>query len=569
MFLKSRRAVFAFLHDLMMAALSFVLALYLRVGDDMLRILEPKLIVLYGVAFTLIAGAVFLVTGLYRGIWRYASVPDLFNIARAAALTELIFLPVMFLFTRLDTLPRSFLLINWLVLVALLGGPRLGYRLFKDRRLDHVFERDRAASVPVLLISTKDGADTFIRECVRDRHAVYRVVGMLSDTPSRVGRQIYGVPVLGTINSLEKIVADLDRRGRRPQKLVITTQGLAGAEVRRLLDRADALAIPLARLPRLTEFQQTRAEPARIVEPIALEDLLGRPQAVLDRDAMARLIRGRRVLVTGAGGTIGSELARQIAAFMPARLILLDSSEFLLYEIDGELRERRPELAIVPLLGDVRDRRRVEAVIALEQPQIVFHAAALKHVPMVEANPIEGVLTNVIGTRNVAEGGARLRGGAGRDDLDRQGRRSGERYGRQQAPSRKPLPGARLARGAARDAGDAVLDGAVRKRPGFDRIGRAAVHPPARFRWTADRDPSRSQPLFHDRSRGRRIGPRGILDDAGCGPRRYARQNLRARHGRAREDRGPGAPDDPAGWQAAGARYRDRLHRAAPGREAA
>src|SRR4051794_27849575 len=386
-----------------MAALSFVLALYLRVGDEMLTILEPKLIVLYGVAFTLIAGAVFLVTGLYRGIWRYASLPDLFNIARAATLTELIFLPVMFLFTRLDTLPRSFLLIDWLVLVALLGGPRLCYRLFKDRRLDHLFERDRVASVPVLLISTKDGADTFIRECVRDPHALYRVVGMLSDTPSRVGRQIYGVPVLGTIDSLEKIVVDLDRRGRRPHKLVITTQGLAGDEVRRLLDRADALAIPVARLPRLTEFHQTLTEPARFVEPIALEDLLGRPQAVLDREAMARLICGRRVLVTGAGGTIGSELARQIAAFAPARLILLDGSEFLLYEIDGELRERCPELAIVPLLGDVRDRRRVEAVISGEQPQIVFHAAALKHVPMVEANPIEGVLTNVIGTRNVAE----------------------------------------------------------------------------------------------------------------------------------------------------------------------
>ena len=402
-FPKSRRAIFAFLHDLVMAALSFVLALYLRVGDEMLTILEPKLIVLYGVAFTLIAGGVFLVTGLYRGIWRYASLPDLFNIARAAALTGLIFLPVMFLFTRLDTLPRSFLLINWLVLVALLGGPRLCYRLFKDRRLDHLFERDRAASVPVLLISTKDGADTFIRECVRDPHALYRVVGMLSDTPSRVGRQIYGVPVLGTINSLEKIVADLDRRGRRPHKLVITTQGLAGDEVRRLLDRADALAIPVARLPRLTEFHQTLTEPARFVEPIALEDLLGRPQAVLDREAMERLIRGRRVLVTGAGGTIGSELARQIAAFAPARLIFLDSSEFLLYEIDGELRERRPDLAVVPLLGDVRDRRRVEAVIAAEQPQLVFHAAALKHVPMVEANPVEGVLTNVIGTRNVAE----------------------------------------------------------------------------------------------------------------------------------------------------------------------
>jgi O-antigen biosynthesis protein WbqV len=403
---QSRRAIFAFLHDVVMAGLSFMLALYLRLGGEMLAN-EPWLTILYGVSFTLIAAVIFLLTGLYRGVWRYASLPDLFNIARAATLTELVFLPVMFLATRLDTLPRSLLLIDWLVLVALLGGPRLGYRLFKDRGLDHLLERGRGAPVPVLLISIKEGADTFIRETVRDRNAVYRVIGMLSDTPARVGRQIYGVPVLGTIDALETVVAALSRRGQRPQKLVITAQGLPGAEVRHLLDRANALAIPLARLPRPIEFQETRADlpgaPIDQARPIALEDLLGRPQAVLDREAMARLIRGRRILVTGAGGTIGSELARQIAALSPARLILVDHSEFLLYAVDGELRERWPELAIHPLLADVRDRSRVDAVIAAERPQIVFHAAALKHVPIVESNPIEGVLTNVIGSRNVAE----------------------------------------------------------------------------------------------------------------------------------------------------------------------
>src|SRR5207244_6039359 len=185
---QSRRAIFAFVHDVVMAALSFALALYLRVGDEMLT-KEPRLTLLYGVSFTVIAAVVFLVTGLYRGIWRYASLPDLFNIARAATLTELIFLPVMFAFTRLEQLPRSTLLIDWLVLIALLGGPRLGYRLFKDRGLDHIVERSRGQSVPVLLISAKEGADTFIRETVRDRNAVYRVVGILSDTPSRGGRQ--------------------------------------------------------------------------------------------------------------------------------------------------------------------------------------------------------------------------------------------------------------------------------------------------------------------------------------------------------------------------------------------
>ena len=364
---------------------------------------EPKLTVIYVAGFTLIAAGVFLLTGLYRGIWRFASLPDLFNITRAVSLTVLVFLPVMFVLTRLETFPRSVLLIDWFVLIALLGGPRLAYRLFKDRGLDHILERVKHQSVPVLLISAKDGADTFIREMRRDPRAVYRVVGVLADTPSRVGREIYRVPILGTIDALDSVVEQLDRRGKRPQKLIITAQNLPGHQIRRLLDRADALAIPLARLPKLTDFKRNLDNPERALEPIALEDLLGRSQAVLDRDGMAQLIRSRRILVTGAGGTIGAELARQIAALSPGRLVLLDNGEFALYGIEVELRERFPGLLPVPLLRDVRDRAQIDEVVAAEKPEIIFHAAALKHLPMVEANPIEGVLTNVIGSRNVAE----------------------------------------------------------------------------------------------------------------------------------------------------------------------
>ena len=401
-FPNNRRALLAFVHDVLMAALSVVVSLYLRLGGDIVDY-EPRLTITYILGFTVIAASVFLLTGLYRGIWRYASLPDLFNIARAVTLTVAVFLPVMFVITRLEALPRSTLLIDWFVLIALLGAPRLAYRLFKDRGLDHILERAKHPSVPVLLISAKDGADTFIREMTRDPRAVYRVVGVLADTPSRVGREIYRVPVLGTIDALEDVVERLDRRGRRPQKLIVTAQNFTGAQVRGLLERADALAIPLARLPRLTDFRRNLDDAERAVEPIALEDLLGRPQAVLDRDGMAQLITGRRVLVTGAGGTIGAELARQIAAFAPGRLVLLDNGEFALYAIDAELRERFPELAPLPLLRDVREREQVEEVVVAERPEIVFHAAALKHLPMVEANPIEGVLTNIIGSRNVAE----------------------------------------------------------------------------------------------------------------------------------------------------------------------
>lgn len=398
----SRRALLTFAHDVAMAAAAFWLALYLRIGDDIFAY-EPRLMLIYGLGFTGIAAAMFLATGLYRGIWRYASLPDMFNILRAATLTVVIYLPVMFVTLRLESLPRSTLPIDWLVLMALLSGPRIAYRLFKDRGLDHILEHGRSRAVPVLLISARDGADTFIRETTRDPDAVYRVVGVVADSESRVGREIYGVPVLGTIETLEAVVDGLDRRGQRPQRLVLAAQGIEAGEIARLFDRASALAIPLARLPRPTELRQEIGTDSGPIEPIALEDLLGRSQAVLDRAAMARMIEGRRILVTGAGGTIGSELSRQIAALGPAALTLLDNGEFGLYAIDGELRERWPGLSIRPMLGDVRERARLDAAIAAEAPQIVFHAAALKHVPMVEANPLEGLLTNVVGTRNVAE----------------------------------------------------------------------------------------------------------------------------------------------------------------------
>ncbi len=338
--------------------------------------------------------------GLYRGIWRYASLSDLLAIGRAVTIALLIFLPITFIFNRLDSVPRGSLVITWFVLIFLLGAPRMLYRIFKDRGFDHLFDRNVHKRVPVLLIGAGDNAEVFVREMARDRDAPYEVFGIVDEKGTRVGRQIHGVPVLGLLEDLADIVETLDHAGRMPQRLILTKR-LDHGESDRALELANAKGISIARLPRLAEIEgdnSQRLEP----RPVAIEDLLGRPQLLLDRDAMRRLIEGRRVLITGAGGSIGSELVRQVAGFQPAHLSLLDNSEHLLYAIGLDLDETRASLSRRTVLVDVRHRSRLEAVMAAERPSLVFHAAALKHVPLVQSNPLEGVLTNVIGTRNVA-----------------------------------------------------------------------------------------------------------------------------------------------------------------------
>src|SRR5579885_1798322 len=225
------RAMVAFGHDVVMAALSFVLSFYLRVGNEIFTY-PAKLIFGYDAAFALTAGAVFLGTGLYRGIWRFASLPDLVAVLKAASFVILVFFPLMFLATRLDELPRSMVGINWLLLTALLGGPRFAYRVFKDRGLDHILEKTSIVPIPVLVIGARENADLFIRMTARDPARVYRVVGLVADSPARVGRDIGGVPVLGTIDEIREVVARLDRRGDRPQRLIISARALDGAVVR-------------------------------------------------------------------------------------------------------------------------------------------------------------------------------------------------------------------------------------------------------------------------------------------------------------------------------------------------
>ncbi len=386
-----------YLYDIAAAFLSIVIAFFLRLGMDAFD--GHLLVFQMAGAFAAVAAAVYLYTGIYRHVWEYVSAKDAVNILRTATITVVLFLAFWFLVTRAADLPRTFFL-SWLMMVMLLAGPRLVYRQARRRYQHSLFTKSPNAT-PVLLVGAGPEAEHFVRALERQPNAGYRAFGMLTARNDRVGQVIQGVEVLGRDSDLLRVVAELERKGQRPEKIVLVRPDISGPDVQKLLAMTEELGLTLSRVPISTDIHAYDGADLK-PQPIALSDLLGRPQTRLDRAAMTSMVQGRRVLVTGAGGSIGSELVRQICAAGVGHLTLVDFGEFNLYSIDLEVREKHPALSCMTVLADVRDADRMRDVIAREKPDLVFHAAALKHVPMVELNPVEGLMTNAIGTRNVA-----------------------------------------------------------------------------------------------------------------------------------------------------------------------
>jgi O-antigen biosynthesis protein WbqV len=401
----ANRRLFAFLHDIAVAALSFWLALYLRVSGDFDQLptngaFEASLL------FTFTCGVVFLANGIYRSIWAFTSLRDLTQIFRAATLAVAIFLAVAFVTTRLSGVPRTVPFMAWFIMMAGLGGSRVLFRLLRERRLSSLWERSGAGRVNVLLVGAGDEADIFMRAVSANPQAPYHVVGIIGENAKRVGRTIHGVDVIGTVDQLPSIVAKLRDQMKAPTRLILTrsVSRFNNSLVSHILEQATTLGLGLSRLPALTDVRSDVSAAMTVRDqPLALEDLLGRPEAKLNRNDIRTLVKDKRVLVTGAGGTIGSELVRQIAALEPAHLTLVEFSEYNLYRIGMEVSETFPYQSLQSLIGDVRDMTRIRQIFAEEKPELVFHAAAIKHVPIAEENIRETILTNTIGTRIVAD----------------------------------------------------------------------------------------------------------------------------------------------------------------------
>ena len=343
------------------------------------------------VAWVLVAqGLVFWRVGLYRGLWRFASVPDLWNIFKAALWGLVAIILGLAVYNRLGSVPRSVLVIYPFVLTAQLGLPRVAYRMWKD----HIGKRGESAGRRVLILGAGRAADALVRDL--HRTGAFQPVGFLDDAPRLSGSRLHGLPVLGRLED-----APVVARETAAGMLVIAMPSLDAAAMRRVMGICERTGLPFRTVPSLVDALEGQALPGELKE-VAIEDLLGRKPVVPDWKLIRSWLGGRTVMVTGAGGSIGSELCRQCARHGARGIVLLEQDELALITIQADLRRSFPSLEVQAVLGDCGDPAVTAHALRLGQPEAVFHAAAYKQVPLLEAQVREAVRNNVLATDTVA-----------------------------------------------------------------------------------------------------------------------------------------------------------------------
>jgi O-antigen biosynthesis protein WbqV len=388
-------------HDLVVTGVAVVATFFVRFEGTPLseRLVHLPLFLPPFIAF---AGVVYWFSQLYRSKWRFASLPDLFNIFRASSILAMTLLVVDYILVSPQFLGSFFfgkisIALYWLIQMFLLGGPRLAFRYLKYARSRNSLQRD--ASTPTLLLGRVSDVEVILRAIEAGTVKKIQPRGILSYRTDDLGQSMRGVPVLGTFNDLDQVVQDFQERGVPIRRLVATPSALTPeANPDMLLARARRLGLPLVRVTSLGEGMRN-AELA----PLEIEDLLLRPTVQIDRQRLEAFIRGKRVLVTGGGGSIGSEICTRAVAFGASDLLILESSEPSLHHILENPTLLSSDTNVDGVIADVRDRERVREVMSEFKPEVVFHAAALKHVPYLEKNWTEGIKTNVFGSVNVAD----------------------------------------------------------------------------------------------------------------------------------------------------------------------
>jgi len=344
----------------------------------------------------------FFLMGVYRGMWRYTSLPDAIRLLKASLLATLIIMASLTFLNRFAGYPRSVFIADSIFTLFFCGGIRAGIRIiYSMRQYFPSWTAEDDETPPrqsnLIIIGAGDAADKIIREVQGSLASPYRIVCCLDDDATKHHRSLLGIPVRGPVSHLKRYAEAFNAA-----EALIAMPSVTGDRMREIVVICEKSGLPFRTLPSLTSLIDGNVT-INDLRPVNFEDLLGRPQVKLDIDGIGYYLTGKTVAVTGAGGSIGSELCRQIIRFKPAALVLIEGSEFNLYRMEMELRTERKFLNIFPAMGRVQDRPLMECIFEHYRPQVVFHAAACKHVPMVELNPWEAVFNNVMGGKVVMD----------------------------------------------------------------------------------------------------------------------------------------------------------------------
>ena len=326
---------------------------------------------------------------IYHRMWQYASLGELYSIIKAISTSMLIIVALIYTLP-LPYLPRSVYIISWGLMIAFIGGSRLGWRILRDMIIKDI----SSVAKPTLIVGAGDAGALVAREMKNNQGLNLQAIGFIDDSRYKQNLSLYDIPVLGNRRAIPHIVEHYGI-----EEIIIAMPSASGRVIRELIEICQSTPAKL-RIFQGTGDLLSRDNKIRNIE---LEDLLRREPVKLNLEEIAAYLTGKTVLVSGAGGSIGSELCRQICSFNPRSLVILDYSENNLFDIDNELREAYPAIRIETELADIKDRPRLQLVFSRSQPQVVFHAAAHKHVPMMEKHPAEAVKNNILGTRNIAE----------------------------------------------------------------------------------------------------------------------------------------------------------------------
>ena len=387
------RASLAFVHDVGAVGVAWLGAYGLRFNLELppAEFTQTAFVALPGVLA--VHAVVFWLMGLYRGLWRYASLPDLQRIVVAVGIAALATPTLFTLLAFPSVIPRSVFLICPLLVIGAMCGSRLLYRAWKERAFLGMVRYPNAR--PALVLGAGAAASSLLRDLANSSQ--WRVVGLLDDDAGKRGSEIQGVKILGALSQAGEVAVRLG-----VTQAIVAMPGATHGERKRAVDLCTAAGLQVMTVPSYADLVSGKVSVSAL-RNVELDDLLGRDPVALDDAGLRELIEGRSVLVTGAGGSIGAELCRQIARYAPSRLVLFELSEFALYSIEQEFRDRFPGVAVAAVIGDAKSAPRVEEAFARFRPQIVFHAAAYKHVPLMEGeNAFQAVANNVLSTVVVA-----------------------------------------------------------------------------------------------------------------------------------------------------------------------